>query len=691
MKRWSSRTFVQYMAILGLFWMSGGNCPLLAQTAATPPEVRPIPARGLPVPDDVQQALTAKLRTLQEKIANLEHRRDLRTAHYLPDVQIFSEAVRKALEDDTFFGKQDPQHAEELLQEGLRRAEELLQGTHNWTAQRGMVVRGYRSRIDGSIQPYGLVIGAEVTPGEKPVRCDIWFRGRSEKSLELQFLSERMRNPGQYELKQGIVLHPFGRYCNANRFAGEVDTFEALEHLQRDCPVDPDRISVRGFSMGGAACWGFTVHYPCKWFASNPGAGFSETRQFLGMDKNPSSLPAEYQQRMWRLYDAETLADNLYNTRVVAYSGEIDGQKRAADIMVEAAAQRKITFPYIIGPQTAHQLHPESKKIIAAQMDEWSLEGRPRQRASIHFSTFSLKYNQCDWLTLNSLEEHWQEAYVDADLLGEASSRTLQLKTRNVTDFTINCSKDNSPFKTKESVDVQIDGKSLGKKEAGEQGVMKLRFHKRGDEWKSVDPQLSREQGLVKKHQLQGPVDDALMDSFLFIEPTGQFIQPAVESWVKSEMQRAVREWRRQMRGDVRIKKDSAVTPEDLKQHHVILWGCPQSNQVLARIAPQLPLKWTAGELTAAGKHFDVTRNLPILIYPNPLNPERYVVLNSGMTFREADYLNNARQTPKIPDWAIVDLSEKPSEYAPGKIVAADFFDEHWQFKTRPEKQDTRP
>ena len=46
-----------------------------------------------------------------------------------------------------------------------------------------------------------------------------------------------------------------------------------------------------------------------------------------------------------------------------------------------------------------------------------------------------------------------------------------------------------------------------------------------------------------------------------------------------------------------------------------------------------------------------------MLIYPNPLNPKKYVVLNSGFTFREFDYLNNARQIPKLPDWAVVDTT----------------------------------
>ena len=58
------------------------------------------------------------------------------------------------------------------------------------------------------------------------------------------------------------MLHPYGRYCNANKFAGEIDCFEALDHVKKHYPIDEDRIVMRGFSMGGAACWQFAVHYP---------------------------------------------------------------------------------------------------------------------------------------------------------------------------------------------------------------------------------------------------------------------------------------------------------------------------------------------------------------------------------------------------------------------------------------------
>jgi hypothetical protein len=70
-------------------------------------------------------------------------------------------------------------------------------------------------------------------------------------------------------------------------------------------------------------------------------------------------------------------------------------------------------------------------------------------------------------------------------------------------------------------------------------------------------------------------------------------------------------------------------------------------------------------------------------IYPNPDNAPRYMVLNSGPTFREAHDRSNSLQTPKLPDWAVIDLSQPPDDKVPGKIAAAGFFDEQWQLKSK--------
>ena len=63
----------------------------------------------------------------------------------------------------------------------------------------------------------------------------------------------------------------------------------------------------------------------------------------------------------------------------------------------------------------------------------------------------------------------------------------------------------------------------------------------------------------------------------------------------------------------------------------------------------------------------------------NPLNADKYIVLNSGFTFREYDYLNNARQVPKLPDYAVIDLNIPVSSRLPGGIATAGFFGERWE------------
>ena len=78
-------------------------------------------------------------------------------------------------------------------------------------------------------------------------------------------------------------------------------------------------------------------------------------------------------------------------------------------------------------------------------------------------------------------------------------------------------------------------------------------------------------------------------------------------------------------------------------------------------------------------RKFAASRHVPVLVYPNPLHPSRYVVVNSGFTYREYDYLNNARQTPKLPDYAVIDVGVPATSQSPGGVAAAGFFGENWE------------
>jgi hypothetical protein len=183
----------------------------------------------------------------------------------------------------------------------------------------------------------------------------------------------------------------------------------------------------------------------------------------------------------------------------------------------------------------------------------------------------------------------------------------------------------------------------------------------------------------AKSQTICGPIDHAFMSAFLHVRPTGQPLNAATGDWTKKELEHATSEWRRVFRGDAPIKDDSAVSDEDLKNNNIVLWGDPSSNAVLKRFAGQLPAKWSKETLEFRGYKLDAQHYTPIFIFPNPLNPRRYLVVNSGHTFRERAALNNSDQTPKLPDWAIIDVRQPADDLWPGLIYDAGFFSENWK------------
>ena len=173
------------------------------------------------------------------------------------------------------------------------------------------------------------------------------------------------------------------------------------------------------------------------------------------------------------------------------------------------------------------------------------------------------------------------------------------------------------------------------------------------------------------------------MAPFLIVRPTGSQDQ-AVKRWVAFEIDHLLARWTTLYRARPLIKDDVDVTKNDLATRHIVAFGTPSSNDLLAQAfqhTSRPPIQWTTAELTVGDQTFDAATHLPILIYPNPLSPKKYLVVNSGPTHREAHDRTNSLQNPKLPDWAVLDISQDPSDATAGRVVAANFFDESWKLK----------
>src|SRR4029077_4493202 len=136
------------------------------------------------------------------------------------------------------------------------------------------------------------------------------------------------------------------------------------------------------------------------------------------------------------------------------------------------------------------------------------------------------------------------------------------ITTRNLTRLVLR--------QTDRATSITIDGQKLRVKSAPEMTLAKSK-----ERWKLAS---ARERRIRKKHGLQGPIDDAFLEPFLVVRPTG--------------------------------------TP----------WNAAPNEQALNGKLP--PLHWTKKAVALGNTSFPAAESLPPLIYPDPVSPDHYVVIN---------------------------------------------------------------
>src|SRR5262249_22343515 len=178
---------------------------------------------------------------------------------------------------------------------------------------------------------------------------------------------------------------------------------------------------------------------------------------------------------------------------------------------------------------------------------------------------------------------------------------------------------------------IGIDGQKLKVKSAPE-----IALEKTNGSWSQADS--TGKKGLRKKHGLQGPIDDVFLEPFLVVRPTGTAWNEAANRQAIHALERFDRQYTLAYRGKIRVKDDRDVTESDFDKYHVVLFGDPGSNRWIAKLNGKLPLSWTKQTVALGSHSFSAAEALPVMVYPSPMNPSHYVVLNTGITANWEDW-----------------------------------------------------
>lgn len=430
--------------------------------------------------------------------------------------------------------------------------------------------------------------------------------------------------------------------------------------------------------MGGAGTWHLGLHMPDRWCVIGPGAGFTVTHGYIKGLPNP--LP-DYQEKCLRIYDAADYAENVFNVPVVSYGGEKDEQLKASLNIQNSLKQYAFgdRMKLLIAPGLSHNFPSEWQKKAETAYAPFVAKGRVEFPEKIRFVTYTMKYHSCDWVEILGLEKHYEKALVEAETAGE----NFSVKTINIQSLHLNL-----PPLEKQLVKLTIDGQKLEMRPWVSQNLTNHIYLKKGQGgWKTVLPQrLLTERTLHprKSARLQGPIDDAFTEGFLCVRGTGKTWYAATQTYTDGDLERFRQEWSKFWRGELPVKDDVEITDQDIATKHLILFGDPSSNSLIAQVLDGLPLQWNKDKITLGGQTFDASNHVPVLIYPSPLNAHRYVVLNSGHTFHKADYVGtNALLYPRLGDFAILRLASKKENPLGIEVTTAGLFDDTWQIGTK--------
>ncbi len=525
----------------------------------------------------------------------------------------------------------------------------------------------YRSRLDGKLQPLPVCATGE---GSDPrvLILDLSPGAISDLGPSVA-RCEQLAVWAQEEGAECVIAKPCGRGPGTvYQGPGEVDVFEAIETLCSVFPVDPDRISLTGGSMGGAATWYLASHYPDQFAAAAPFCGYCDYRLWT----KPGGLIMRMQpweEFSWQSRGAAFRVENLRNMGLWITHGEWDiGIGGGVPVehsrrMSQALEALDIPHTYVEVPACGHGCMTEkATRPVLAWLSQQRRNADPDRIALV---VHSLRHNRSHWVAIDQMESYGHPARLEARL--ESDDR-VTATTQNVRRLSL------GPRSGARSVEVRLDDQCL---EDVDLSACAITFERRGGHWERC-PSDGPSPG-EKRHGASGPIGDVFFEPLRLAKGTAG---GAHESFLIDWMSDAIPAFFKRKNGgvhrgifdgeswhDIPVVEDTRLTEEDLETCNLILLGTSGSNQVLARFRGELPLEFgdgfiRLGDNTYRGKHVGLSA-----CFPSPASPDRLVVVTGGVTpqaIASATHLN----LQLLPDYLVWDGDE---------VLDYGFFDSAWQ------------
>jgi len=527
-----------------------------------------------------------------------------------------------------------------------------------------VVVRYYHCDLDGTDQPYSVWLPRDYTPKRKwPLVVQLHGLGGSY----------RMGNVRR-EIEDCVVVAPDGRGNTDYKLWGELDVIRVVEEARKHYNIDPDRVYLYGVSMGGSGSWQLGVHFPDVFAALGPICGNADHRVWERLWKWGETRTTWLSPKKAFIEATESpafFAENLLNLPSYCIHGDRDNVVPCDHSRSMVAELEKSGCPvtYKECPGAGHGVPGGEFPPMLKWMKEQRRNPWPKR---VVFTTAWRRHPGAYWVRVHRFERPFAFARIEAEVLGQSSVR---VRTENLEEFSLHLVRPLvDPGKP---VRVSINGRQDYRGPVPADGWLRLR--RREGAWQPSRPP----EGPHKTPELEGPIQHAFMSSFIIVFGT-QGKDDRAKRVCREEARILADRWNRWARGRCRVKADREIKPAEIQNANLILVGDPAVNSLIPRVMPELPIRIEGNTIVFGDRRFEGDDLGLKLVYPNPLNPRRYVALFSGTTWRGVYQI--VGRFGNWFDWGILDgwhwsdfAVLDDHTYSPETYLAVGFFDNDWR------------
>jgi predicted esterase len=469
--------------------------------------------------------------------------------------------------------------------------------------------------------------------------------------------------PDRLPTLNAFVVAPDAFGNTMYRDLGEDDVMHVVAWAIENLPIDPQKVSITGHSMGGIGAASIPFHHPGLFSAAEPLSGYHS--YFIRRDYGGRPV------RPWERLIAEersnvSWAYNAYKMPIYIAHGKKDLPESNSGVLIDRLNA--------LGYWVKHE-HPDIGHVETAQKTYEGLKGlswvtwhkKDLHSKTIRMRTVRPRFADNEWVHIQELAAPDEWGQIEARVRDKTA---IDVHETGLAAFRLD--RDAELVSAGDPILVRIDGQEVEQ----DNGAEPLEFHKQDGRW---SPGPAQHAGAYKHGEVTGPLRDVFHSPLVFVWGADDPNQARINEEVAKVWARM--RWGVTARFPVMSDAEFVAAGEKVDNDRALfLVGNAKSNRIVRELEGELPIQIDGDAVVIGGQRITGNQVGAAFVRPNPKRTDRYVVVVEGV-----DALGTWRSMSlpdMLPDFIVYDADVAPARgqqlLSAGLVRAGGFFKNDW-------------